>query len=104
MEKKMRIEECELWELLIPIERSEKPFRETFTLFTDDLKGHISGHTVFQIVNGQWNSKDEESLVLRFACDRKKIEQIMSIALRIFKQECIMCYKISNLCMMGYEE
>lgn len=94
----MRFEETQLWEIVIP-------GHIAYTVWYEKIKHLITGHMVFNdSIKGYWKTTPEDSRVFRIACDEQIIKWICEITAEDFNEDCILCYRISNHCLLGYKE
>ena len=94
----MTFEEMELWEIVIP---GNIAYRDWY----EKIQHLISGYMLYQAaINGYWKSIEETSRVFRIACDETTIKWICEITAKEFDQDCVMCYRISNHCLLGHKE
>lgn len=95
---------ADLWEILVPTIHSDtgKPIRVRFHRVWDNKVREMSGGlTLSRPVKGQWiNPRSEvvaeRMIPVRILASRMMIEQIMDFTAKYYKQEAVMCYKISN--------
>ncbi len=100
----------DLWEILVPTMRNDKPVRTRFHRVWDEKVRKISkGLTILSPAKGQWFNKENELLVervipVRIMCNREQIELIADLTAAHYSQQAVMFYKISSECFVKYYE
>lgn len=117
----------ELWEILVPTQMDNltktkvKPIRTRHHREWDKFVRSISGGlTVITPVKGQWVSHsvvaqqyaqttvavlfEERMIPVRIACSREDIGKIIQFTLTHYRQEAVMCYRLSDEVMIVHNE
>lgn len=96
----MRFEEVELWEIMLPSHIEYSVWYEHIQPLL------IDGGLIFYNDNlkGYWKSVSEHSRVFRIAATEDSIKKICELTALRFKEECVMAYRVSNKCLMGYTD
>lgn len=93
----MNFEETQLWEIVIP-------GHIAYSVWYEKIKHLVSGYMILHSdMKGYWKSVQENSRVFRIACTEESIKLICEITAEEFDEECVMCYRVSNYCLMGYK-
>jgi hypothetical protein len=95
----MQFEETELWEIIIPSED-----KGSLTTWYHVIKSQISGITFIKNAYGYWKDQQEENHIVQIACSEEVFKKVLEKTCEHYIQECVMGYKVSNKCIMGYKE
>lgn len=95
-----------MWEILVPTvvpnTNGKKFFRTRYHRVWDKKVREITGGlTIMSPAKGQWVSPNnflftERMIPVRIMCDRDSIEDIIKMTMEYYKQEAVLCYKISD--------
>jgi len=110
MQEQIILNPSVLWEILIPTvnPRTKRPIRTRYhRVFDSQIRKISEGLTILPPSKGQWISSNQEMLQermipVRFTATRAEAEKIIDFALKYYEQNCIMCYRISDLVIMKY--
>ena len=97
-----------LWEILVPCNwNNSKPVRTRHHREWDKKVRKISGGiTIMGPVKGQWVNGEEiysdRLIPVRIRSSKKNILKIMDLTITHYDQLAVMCYKISDECLVKY--
>lgn len=90
----MRYEETEYWKVIIPA-------TGTIDTWKAVIEGKVTG---FSEMLPEYGENTEQKNVVVIACSEEVIKKILDATAKHFIQKCVVCYRISNKCIIGYNE
>jgi len=103
--------DTQLWEILVPCLRNNRPVSVKHHREWDKYVRNLSGGlTIYRPAKGQWVDSatnelyDERVIPVRIACTEKQIVQIIKFTIRHYNQLAVMAYLVSNRVLIIHAE